>query len=384
MKKLLMTASTFPRYFEDTEPRFIYDLAKEFTKYYDVTVLVPFGAGSKEYEILEGIKIIRYHYFPIHKWESLCYPGAILPRIKEKKVRIFLVPFLFLSLFIKLRKMLPQFDIVHANWIIPQGIVHSFCKKKYILTGLGGDVTSLNSGILGTLKKRTLNKAEKVIVVSKHLKNSLEEMYGLKNVEVIPMGCDTSMFTPDNKVSDFFNQGNDKVILFVGRLVEKKGCTYLIEAMKEINAKLIIVGDGPEKTKLMAQAENMKHKINFVGAKNKHELKNYYASCDIICVPSIKAKDGDQDGLPVALIEAMASGAVPVASDTGGISEAIEDGQEGYLVSPGNVEVLRNRINTLLENEMTLFSMSNNARKRALDFEFKNIAEKYVNIFENV
>ena len=118
MKKLLITASTFPRWEGDTEPRFVLDLSKHMTDEFDVTVLVPAAPGAKDREVLEGIKVIRYHYFPIHKWETLCYPGAIVPRIKEKKIRVFLVPFLFLSLYFHLFKLLPQFDIVHAHWLL--------------------------------------------------------------------------------------------------------------------------------------------------------------------------------------------------------------------------------------------------------------------------
>lgn len=84
---LLVTASTFPRWKEDTEPRFILDVCKELNKYFDVTVLVPASPGAKDREVLEGVKVIRYHYFPIHSWETLCYPGAIVPRIKEKKIQ---------------------------------------------------------------------------------------------------------------------------------------------------------------------------------------------------------------------------------------------------------------------------------------------------------
>ena len=88
-KKLLVTASTFPRWEGDTEPRFVLDLCKALKIYFDVTVLVPACPDAKKEEFLEGIKVIRYHYFPIHKWETLCYPGAIVPRIKEKKLRAF-------------------------------------------------------------------------------------------------------------------------------------------------------------------------------------------------------------------------------------------------------------------------------------------------------
>ena len=73
--KLLITASTFPRWENDTEPRFILDLAKALLKYFDVTVLAPAAPNAKEKEKIEGVKVIRYHYFPIHSLESLCSPG---------------------------------------------------------------------------------------------------------------------------------------------------------------------------------------------------------------------------------------------------------------------------------------------------------------------
>ena len=164
-RKLLVTASTFPRWEGDTEPRFVLDLASHMTDEFDVTALVPAAPGAKNREVLDGVEVIRYHYFPIHKWETLCYPGAIVPRIKEKKIRVLLVPFLFLSLYFHLLRLLPQFDVVHAHWLIPQGIVQSFFKKPYIVTGHGGDVTSLNKGIFKRMKIRCLKRAKKVTVV---------------------------------------------------------------------------------------------------------------------------------------------------------------------------------------------------------------------------
>ncbi|WP_143087440.1 hypothetical protein [Butyrivibrio proteoclasticus] len=86
-KKLLVTASTFPRWENDTEPRFVLDLSKALTEYFDVTCLVPACPEAKDSEVLEGVKVLRYHYFPIHKFETLCYPGAIVPRIKQNKAR---------------------------------------------------------------------------------------------------------------------------------------------------------------------------------------------------------------------------------------------------------------------------------------------------------
>lgn len=262
-KKLLVTASTFPRWEGDTEPRFVLDLSSHMTDEFDVTVLVPASPGAKDTEVMNGVKVIRYHYFPIHKWETLCYPGAIVPRIKEKKVRILLVPFLFISLYFKLWRILPEYDIVHAHWLIPQGIVQSFFKKPYIVTGHGGDVTSLNKGIIKKLKVRCLKKASHVTVVSNYLKERVEELasHEIEEPSVISMGVDTSKFGKQYRVENYFNQGDKKVVLFVGRLAEKKGVTYLIEAMKSVDAILVIVGDGPLHDKLVEQAKEQGNKI---------------------------------------------------------------------------------------------------------------------------
>lgn len=380
-KKLLVTASTFPRWEGDTEPRFVLDLCKHMVDTFDVTVLVPATPGAKDKEVLEGVKVIRYHYFPIHKWETLCYPGAIVPRIKEKKTRAILVPFLFAALFFKLLRILPNYDIVHAHWLIPQGIVQSFFKKPYIVTGHGGDVTSLNKGIVKQLKRRCLKRATYVTVVSNHLKEFAEKMEPSVCPDVISMGVDVSKFGKQYYVSDFWGQGNKKVILFVGRLAEKKGVTYLIEAMKEVDALLVIVGDGPLKLKLQEQAEVLGEKVKFLGAKSHDDLKTIYASADIFVAPSITAKDGDQEGLPTAIMEAMASGLPVIASKSGGIVQLIEDGENGILVEEKNVEQLTDAIN-LLQNNQQIREKIIFAGKETIDlYGYEKIAERYACLF---
>ena len=157
------------------------DLAKALTKYYDVTVLAPAAIDAKDKEILEGVKVIRYHYMPIKKWETLCYPGAIVPRIKEKKIRALQVPFLFLSLWLNLLKYRNDFGLTHVHWFIPQGIIQPFAQKNYIITGHGADVTSLNKSFIKVLKKNCLKKARHITVVSERLKQ--EVMAIINNIE---------------------------------------------------------------------------------------------------------------------------------------------------------------------------------------------------------
>lgn len=379
-KRLLVTASTFPRWEGDTEPRFVLDLSKAMSDYFEITVLAPAAPGAKDKEKLEGIDVIRYHYFPVHAWETLCYPGAIVPRIKEKKIRVLLVPFLVFALWLKLFKMVDEYDMVLAHWIIPQGIVQSLFKVPYVVTGLGGDVSSLNNCFVKKMKVATLKKAKQVIVVSEELKKQVQEYFNSNNIAVISMGCDTEKFTPKNRINNFFEQDEKKVILFVGRLVEKKGARYFIEAAQNIDAKFVIVGDGPLRETLMRQAAPLGDRIVFLGSKTQEELTKIYASADILVAPSITAQDGDKEGLPTAIIEAMASGLPIIGSDSGGIKEIVHNQENGILVQEKNTKEIVHAISLLMENKQLYTRMRTNAVKTAEMYDYKYKAKQYADI----
>jgi len=385
-KKLLITCSTFPRWKTDTEPRFIFDYAEAMTEYFDVTVIAPAAPNAKEREKMSDVNVIRYHYFPIHKWETLCYPGAIVPRIREKKIRVLLVPFLFLSLYFHLIRILPEYDIVHAHWLIPHGIVQSFIKSKpYIVTGHGGDVTSLNRGILRLFKNRCLRNAKCVTVVSEHLSGCVQRIVPEINPYVISMGVNLKNFGRQYYVPDYFDQGDKKVILFVGRLAEKKGVTYLIEAMKQIEAVLVIVGDGPLRNGLQKQAELLERgKIRFLGGKTHDELRIVYASADLFVAPSITATDGDQEGLPTTIMEAMASGLPVVASRSGGIAQMVKDGVNGLLCEEKCVWQLVDNICSLLNDENLYQKIVKGAADTIKEYDYDNIAQKYSEIMKRI
>lgn len=379
-KRLLVTASTFPRWNEDTEPRFVLDLCKYLAEWFEVTALVPFAPGAKEEENLEGIRVIRYHYFPIHKWETLCYPGAIVPRIREKKIRILLVPFLFLGLYFQLLRRLKDYDMVHAHWLIPQGIVQSFFKKPYIATGHGGDVTSLNRGIFRQFKIRCLKRAAYVTVVSEHLKKKIQELTPDLKIGVLSMGVDASRFGRQYFRADYFGQNEKKVVLFVGRLAEKKGVAYLISAMKQIDALLVIVGDGPLREALEDQAKELGGSAVFLGAKTHEELRTIYASADLFVAPSVTAADGDQEGLGLVMLEAMASGLPVVASDSGGISQVIKNGVNGLLCEEKNVKQLADAIASVLGDRALYTRLCQNGMETVREYDYRTIAEKYARI----
>lgn len=383
-KKLLVTASTFPRWEGDTEPRFVYDLSRAMLNQFDITVLVPAAPGAQDHEEMGGLHVERYHYFPVHRWETLCYPGAIVPRIKEKKLRALLVPFLFAALWWNIFKRRKQFDVVHAHWLIPQGIVQSFFKMPYLVTGHGGDVTSLNQGVLKVLKRRCLQRAGAVTTVSQPLKDILNEICSDKQIEIMPMGCDTKEFSPEYRKENYFGQNGKPVVLFVGRLAEVKGVTYLIEAMKQVDAMLVIVGDGPLREQLQEQAKPLGDKVQFLGAKAHDQLAEIYASADVFAAPSVRAKDGGVEGFGLVFLEAMASGLPIVASRSGGIPYLVHDGENGLLVEPGNVEELAGAIERVLENRDMRAELVTSGNKTVEFYDYRTVGFQYGSFLKRI
>ncbi len=382
-RRLLITGSTFPRWQGDTEPRFVLDFAKEMTKYFDVTVAVPAAIGAKDDEVLEGVKVHRYHYLPIHKWETLAYPGAIVPRIKENKVRILQVPFLLFGLWNYLRKNRRKFDVVHSHWLIPQGVVQSFFSTPYLVTGHGGDVTGLNKGVVKKWKAKALKNASAITFVSPQLKAVADRIpeYQLamldKQNEIIPMGVDTKIFSNKFHMDNYFGQGNKKVVLYVGRLVEYKGLRYLIEAMEDVDGLLVVVGSGPMREEYERLTEPIKEKIQFLGPKTHDELKVIYASADIFCIPSYTTEKGEKEGFGLVSLEAMASGLPVVASDCGGLSTIVRDGYNGYLVQEKDSRDMALKINALLHNEEQRNQLGRNALLSSKRFDYEALGLKY-------
>jgi glycosyltransferase involved in cell wall biosynthesis len=140
--------------------------------------------------------------------------------------------------------------------------------------------------------------------------------------------------------------------LCVGRFVEKKGIAHLIEAARILRdrgspARLVVIGDGPLKTALEAQARGLPT-VAFTGWLPAPEVRRRLRAAMALCVPSVVSQDGDADGLPTVILEAMADGVPVIGSRQAGIAEAVEDGASGLLVPPGSPAALAEAIETML------------------------------------
>jgi len=398
-KRLLVTTSTFPRWQNDTDPPFVYELARRLTEEFDIAVLAPSYPGALQEEEISGLQVYRFRYF-FRKLELLAGTEGILPTLKKNFLFYFLVPFFLMGEFLALLKLIKRFrpDVIHAHWIIPQGLTAVAAGKitgvPYIVTTHGGDIYGLQGRFAANLKGYVLRNATTVTVVSRNIHDTIKHRFGEDiQTRIISMGVDSQLFNPSRKNPYLRDKHNilGPFLLFVGRLTEKKGARYLIEAMPAIleklpNTKLIIIGTGeirPQLTRLV-QSSGLEKQVIFTGAIPNNELPGYFATADIFIGPSITAADGDTEGFGLTFVEAGMSGCFVIGTDVGGIGDIIEHGKTGFLVQEKNPEQLAATILMILEKKEELNQIKESARRSLCDkFCWPAIAAQYKKILSN-
>lgn len=171
-------------------------------------------------------------------------------------------------------------------------------------------------------------------------------------IVVRPIGIDRAHFAPGSTPV----AQRRPLILFLGRLVEKKGCIFLLEAFAQIraqlpDAELVVAGDGPERARLTARAAEIGG-VRFLGAYTRAQANELLAEARVFCLPSITAESGDAEGLPLVVLEAQASGVPVVTSARGGATEGIREGVTGYAFPEGDVGLLTTLLRRLLTDDV--------------------------------
>lgn len=395
--KLLVLTTTFPRWQNDVIPLFVYELSRRLTDSFEVHVLAPHYPQAKCTEEMDNVRVHRFRYF-FQKYEILAGATGVLPTLRKKKWMYLLVPlFLAAQLVAGLRlavRLRP--DVVHAHWLIPQGVVAAVVRKffgiPFVVTAHGADVFGLRGSFPAACKRLAISNACRVTAVSASLKRTLVEIDPhLGQPVILPMGVDTSLFTSSCETAGIRKKYGMEgpFLLYVGRLTEKKGVNFLITAMEEVarqspSAKLLIVGGGEAEQDLRDQvnALSLSSHIMFAGWLENSALPEYYAQADVFIGPSIETANGDTEGFGLTFVEAALSGCVTIGTDAGGIGDIIVDGKTGFLVPQKNVHALSEKIVWVIENYEELAPIRENARKRCIELcDWQHIAQSYAALF---
>jgi len=394
-KKVLVLATTFPRWKNDSVPNFIYELAKEFLEHYEVHILTPHAKGSKRLEVMEGIIVHRFRYF-IPKYENLSNGISISNTLKRKKLTLLLVPlFVFSGVLTFLRLNVKfKFEVVHNHWLLPFAPFVSFFKKvfnyKLILTSHGGDITAFNnSALLRKVFKYSVSNCNYYTVVSSDLAkiaNQFIRKFDRQKLKIISMGIPYKEFS---KVKTNFNEDNFTVV-FVGRLSKIKGTKYLLKAISILKKSLkpikcLIIGDGPERESLenLARELNIEKQTTFTGFIPHTKLPKKLNGCSAFVGPSITTESGQREGFGLVFIEAMAAGIPVIASRSGGIPDIVKHMKTGLLVEEGDSNKIAEYIEKIINNNKLRGKLISEGRKLAKNYSWESIGKRYLDLYEN-
>jgi glycosyltransferase involved in cell wall biosynthesis len=268
--------------------------------------------------------------------------------------------------------------LLHAHFAVDAAAALPLQKQlriPLVVTLHGYDATLRDDALRQTIAGRVflrrraeLRARTKIFVcVSDHIRRqALDRNIPEARLRTLPIGVDLNFFVPDPLRS----RSLDPIVLFVGRLVEKKGCAHLIRAMAQVEArhptaKLLIVGDGPLLDPLREQARASLRHCTFLGMQPPGVVRDLMYRASVLALPSIVASTGDSEGLPITLCEAQAIG-LPIAAFRGpGISEAVLENETALLSAPGDERCLAQAITTLLENPELSARLARAGRDRA-------------------
>jgi glycosyltransferase involved in cell wall biosynthesis len=288
--------------------------------------------------------------------------------------------------------------VIHAHWILPQGLIAVLTKYLYkvpvIVTAHGADAFAFRGQLATRLKRFALVKSDAWTVNTRATAAAIGLAASLPAPDVIPMGVDVEHFSRGNPTSLRRElPPNDLLVLFVGRLVEKKGCYSLIEAFSllrddlRVRTSLWIVGQGEEYEGLDSCATRLgvRRKVRFWGAVSNHLLPDFYAAADLFVAPSIQAESGDTEGQGVVLLEAFAARRCVLSTRVGGIVDVVTDGATGLLVEPNDPNQLVAAMESLLRDRSLRNRLAENAFQTVnRGYRWEQIAAAFETLYRKI
>ena len=336
--RVLVLTTTFPAYAGDGIPPFVLDLCRALEDNFDLTVITPRVPGAARRERIGSLSVERFAYFP-RRYEGLAH-GATLANLRTQPWR--LVEFgCLLARFHwvanrAIARTRPQ--LIHAHWLLPAGL-HAVGlgprrgRTPVIVTVHGVDMHAMPFQPIQALRRFIIGRCSRVVTVSNELADRVRQLDGSAAIDIVPMGANLAEVP-----SSFQRSPQDGLVGFIGRLAEKKGVSVLLDALALVpDLHLIVAGDGPERNRLETQAGaiGLADRVEFIGQANRSQVYDLLSSCEMLAIPSVVASNGDQEGTPVVLAEAVALDVPVVASRLGGLGDWLDD-DSGWLVEPGD------------------------------------------------
>jgi len=391
--KVLFLVTNFARWEGDPHSPWLVDLAIRLREQgIEPAVWSPSFHGQSDHTI-QQIPVYRFRYAPA-PWEQLTHnEGA--PNKLSNPLYLPLVP-LYLAgglLDIRRRMSAQRYDVLHVHWPLPTalfGLVarHRSEGARLVASFHGAELMlARRYPVLQPILRRMMRDFDAISANSAFTARLVREITG-KEAVVIPYGSTIGDHDIPTVETVRGAKGKPATILFVGRLIERKGVPFLIEAMAHLKqhtpVKLNIVGTGSRQAALerMAAEQGVQDDIHFLGRVSSQELARLYATCDAFVLPSIVDRHGDTEGLGVVLLEAMSYGRPVVASDVGGIPDIVRHESTGLLVPEKDTPALVQALKRLLTDEglAERLGLAGQAYVRA-HFTWSSIVDRIIELY---
>lgn len=329
----------------------------------EVEVLAPSYRGMRGGRI-DGVRVHRFRYAP-RRWEDLTHDETAPDRIGRRPWYLALVPGYVWCGMRAARRLgrSGEYDLVHVHWPIPHGLLGFAARRAggipMVCSFHGVELTWTKRRwrILRPLLRRVIRTSDAVTANSSHTEALIRDVYD-RTVHRVPFGATIDIETAGSEAArtDAPDGARGYELLFVGRLVERKGVHYLLDAVARVSehhdVTLRVVGDGSMRAMLERRAATLGigDRVRFDGFVERGVLARRFAACDAFVLPAAVDAKGDVEGLGVVLIEALGHGRPVIASAAGGIVDIVRDGETGLLVPPGDVDALARAIREYIEN----------------------------------
>jgi len=395
-KKILVMTSGYKRWQDDEQynEHFVVELTKRLSAKFSVSVLAPSYPSAKSEETIDDINIYRHKQYVSPK-VTIAYKNGMISNVKENRWLIRAIPFYILFQFISLMRIVKKenVQVIHAHWIIPQGLVavlyKIICNRKIkiIATIHGSDFLRIKSAVGNVLKKFIVSHIDRLTVVSHALKAEAGRIISPENIFVYPMGIDTNTFSPSMKDLSLKEELDvpGEFLLFVGSCVEQKGIRYLVEAMTEIcseypGCRLVMIGNGGllEEMKIKAKDAGLEKNINFLGYVEHGKLPKYFATADIFILPSLS------EGYSLVIREALSCGTPSIMTDLPVFSS---DTEKAFfeIVPVKDSHIIAQKVKYMLQHKERYEKERENRHKFAMEnYDWVKVAENYANMIDSI
>lgn len=403
--RICILTQTFPRFEGDATAPFMLGLCEGLHKAgNEITVFAPYSTAYKKKYLPPYINLITYKYIWPDFLHTLGYSKTLVNDKYLKFSALFLGPLLCLFGILKLLQAVKneKIDVISAHWILPNGFIAYVVSKilhiPYTVTLPGSDVFIAKKNIL--YKKLAIlaaNAADGITSNSPHLKDDLIKLgANIRKFQPIIYSVNTEVFKPIKNTNSIREKlgcaKNDVLVLGVGRLVEKKGFLYLVEAAKKAlkenkNLFFVLVGDGDQR--IVLEKRIMKYSLSkrflLVGKIPYNQLVMYYNSADIFILPSVRDGEGNLDDQSVSVIEAMSCAKPVISSDFLGYRLIIQNGVDGILIHERDVKGIKESLLKLANSKTLRNEMGKRARNKILkNFTWGRIGRQYTHFFKSL